>query len=371
MKARLFNEIRKDAPTVGDVHATTAVGNSTRRRRYRLFSAITGGSNEPTEVTQKLATETKEHAGYVEHPVGGHQCSACSMFRAPGRCTLVMGLIRPDGHCRHWQAKTAKAADRALKPFEDGMAHTPFPYDANALGSLRHDQIPRFLGAVTNPGAHPTRHVDLKSLHAIQNRVDPEKVERMRRGAMRGKTKPMVIRWNDRDYIADGHHRLAADYVDGHDAAEVHYLDLTPMNNAVKRDAGWRLPFEVRKAEPEQQLIFGWASVVTKNGELVVDKQQDVIEPAELEKAAYEFVLYSRAQGDMHEKVGVGRMIESMVFTKEKQDALGIVVKDEAGRQIEGWWIGFKVDDPGVWAAHKQGERPEFSIGGMAVSQEA
>jgi hypothetical protein len=36
-----------------------------------------------------------------------------------------------------------------------------------------------------------------------------------------------------------------------------------------------------------------------------------------------------------------------------------------------GWWTGFKVDSPALWAAHKRGERPEFSIGGKAVSREA
>lgn len=132
------------------------------------------------------------------------------------------------------------------------------------------------------------------------------------------------------------------------------------VKRAPARD--WTLPMEVRKLDPEQQLIFGWASVVEKDGVAVIDKQGDIIPVPALEEAAYEFVLYSRQQGDMHVEKGVGRLVESMVFTKEKQQALGI----DLG--MVGWWTGFHVDSPELWAAHKRGERPEFSIGGAAVS---
>jgi hypothetical protein len=123
-----------------------------------------------------------------------------------------------------------------------------------------------------------------------------------------------------------------------------------------KRD--FSIPFTVAKIDKPQQLIFGWASVVEKSGQLIVDKQNDVILPEDLEKAAYNFVLYARKHGDMHDNVGTGRMVESMVFTKEKQDILGI----DLGKV--GWWTGFKVDDPVTWAAHERGDLTEFSIGG-------
>ena len=97
------------------------------------------------------------------------------------------------------------------------------------------------------------------------------------------------------------------------------------------------------------------------NGELVVDKQGDIIPEDELEQAAYEYVLYCRQQGDMHERMGVGRLVESMVFTKQKQEVLGI----DLG--MCGWFVGFRVDDPGVWKKIKGGELPEFSIGGKAM----
>lgn len=121
----------------------------------------------------------------------------------------------------------------------------------------------------------------------------------------------------------------------------------------------------VVKFDADKQLIFGWASISTEGGEDVIDKQGDIIPTAELENAAYDFVLYHRTQGDMHERMGVGRMVESMMFTVEKQQAMGI----DLG--MEGWWVGFKVDDPGVWKRIKEGVLPEFSIGGKATRVDA
>lgn len=123
----------------------------------------------------------------------------------------------------------------------------------------------------------------------------------------------------------------------------------------------WSLPLDIIKAQPDQQLIFGWASVIEKDGVPIVDKQDDIILIEDLEKAAYDFVIHSRNHGDMHRSVHKAKMIESMVFTKEKQDALNI----DLG-QI-GWWVGFHVEDAQLWKDHKDGKRPEFSIGGAAI----
>lgn len=123
----------------------------------------------------------------------------------------------------------------------------------------------------------------------------------------------------------------------------------------------WNIPFNIIKADPDQHLIFGWASVVEKDGRAIIDKQGDIIPVTELENAAYEFTLNSRDGGDMHSRMRVSKLVESMVFTKEKQAALGIDLK-----QV-GWWVGFKVHDAELWSAHKRGERPEFSIGGAAI----
>jgi len=121
---------------------------------------------------------------------------------------------------------------------------------------------------------------------------------------------------------------------------------------------------QIVKVDEEQRLVFGWFSVATEGGEEVVDSHQDIIEDAVLEKAAYNFVIVARVGGDMHEKIGVGHLVESMVFTKEKQEALGI----DLGRTA--WWGGFYIPDDETWQKIKNGERPMFSIAGRANREE-
>lgn len=136
------------------------------------------------------------------------------------------------------------------------------------------------------------------------------------------------------------------------------------------KSRAFQTDIQVTKLDPDQRLIFGWASVAAINGQEVVDKQGDIIPVPELEKAAYDFVLYSREQGDMHSQIGVGRLVESLVFTAEKA-AIGLVAKNEQGEQIYGWFVGFKVESDEVWKAHKDGRRPELSIGGRASVEES
>lgn len=120
----------------------------------------------------------------------------------------------------------------------------------------------------------------------------------------------------------------------------------------------------ITKADVPAQNVFGWASVIEKDGQAVVDHQGDVIEAAELEAAAYDYVLESRESGDMHDKGPVrGRIIESMVFTPDKLDALGIA----KGSVPTGWWIGVHIDDADLFEKVRSGERTAFSIEGQAI----
>lgn len=119
----------------------------------------------------------------------------------------------------------------------------------------------------------------------------------------------------------------------------------------------------ITKANDDKMLAFGWANVaVTADGERIEDWQHDIIEPEELENAAYNFVELYREGGEMHERGGVAVLIESVVFTEEKMKAMGI----PAGALPVGWWIGFKVLDEDVWEKVKSGEYPMFSIEGEA-----
>lgn len=123
--------------------------------------------------------------------------------------------------------------------------------------------------------------------------------------------------------------------------------------------------FEITKADAPARNVFGWASVIVeKDGAEVEDHQGDRIRPDELEKAAYDYVLNWRESGDMHDKGPVrGRVIESMVFTPEKLEAL------EIGKGVlpTGWWLGVHFDDAELFEKVRSGERPAFSIEGQAI----
>ena len=117
----------------------------------------------------------------------------------------------------------------------------------------------------------------------------------------------------------------------------------------------------------DRHLVFGWANVAVRvDGEQIIDWQEDAIDTEDLEKAAYEYVAEFGTAGEMHQRGGIGRVIESIVFTKEKAAALGI--PEDA--LPEGWWIGFKIQDDEVWEKIKNGEYSMFSIEGKAIREQ-
>jgi len=129
-------------------------------------------------------------------------------------------------------------------------------------------------------------------------------------------------------------------------------------------------PRKIAKIDEDQQLVFGLASVAAlADGQLLEDLQGDLIEPGELEKAQYEYVLESRQGGTMHEEMGTATLIESFVVTPEKLDAilkaLGIEA-DISGFKGAATWVGYKVHDAETWAQVKSGALSAFSIGGSA-----
>ncbi len=136
--------------------------------------------------------------------------------------------------------------------------------------------------------------------------------------------------------------------------------------NALAKSDDFEMVMKVASVDDDQHIIGGWASVSTVNGEVVVDKQGDVIPIEELEKAFHEYVLTSREHGDMHTSVGSGDLIACLTFTKEKT-VLGLVAKNDRGEALEGTWVEYRISDMAVWARIKKGELPEFSIGGRAT----
>lgn len=121
--------------------------------------------------------------------------------------------------------------------------------------------------------------------------------------------------------------------------------------------------FNITKSNSDEGLVSGWANVaVNADGSLPLDWQDDIIRPEVLEKAAIKFMMDYRASGVMHEGESKGVVVESIVFTKEKQACIGI----PEGTVPEGWFITVKVLDPDVFTKVKNGTFKMFSIQGNA-----
>ena len=121
---------------------------------------------------------------------------------------------------------------------------------------------------------------------------------------------------------------------------------------------------KILKVDEEQRMVFGWASVITEDGEPVIDRQGDMIEADTLVKAVNEFMEHVRVGKAMHSGEQVGVVVHSLPVTKEIGEALGI----HSNR--EGWVVAYKVFDDSVWERVKSGELAAFSIGGRAQKQE-
>lgn len=114
------------------------------------------------------------------------------------------------------------------------------------------------------------------------------------------------------------------------------------------------------KSDEELRVVYGWASVIEEGGAAVIDRQGDAIAPDMLVKAAHDFMRHSRQSKAMHQGASVGEVVESIVLTRDVQDALGVAM-DKVG-----WYIAIKIYDDAVWHKIQQGAYRAFSIGGRA-----
>lgn len=130
----------------------------------------------------------------------------------------------------------------------------------------------------------------------------------------------------------------------------------------IKQEA-FNIVGKIQKINEDKQLVYGFASVIEQGGEKVVDFHDDVIEEDDLIKAAHTFMREYRTGKIMHRGTEAGRIVESIVFTKDIQKALGIDL------DLVGWFIGYKVDDPDIFKKVKEGQLKMFSIGGMALKE--
>lgn len=115
----------------------------------------------------------------------------------------------------------------------------------------------------------------------------------------------------------------------------------------------------ITKTDDDLKVVWGWASMVEKNGEPVIDRQGDVIRESVLQKAAHNFMVDERTGKVMHQGKRVADVVESIVLTKAIQKTLGV----DLGQS--GWFIGMKIRDNDLWQKVKSGEFTAFSVGGQ------
>ncbi len=133
------------------------------------------------------------------------------------------------------------------------------------------------------------------------------------------------------------------------------------------KSAEWTVEIPIEKIDEDEHLVFGWANMphpVAKAGEELgepkIDLQDDQIFLTDLEFAAYDYVEF-RGEGDeMHTEMVKAQLVESMVFTPEKMEAMGVEWEGPYG-----WWTGHRVD-PDLFSKVKDGTYTMLSIGGRA-----
>ena len=143
------------------------------------------------------------------------------------------------------------------------------------------------------------------------------------------------------------------------------------MYQIAKADDQREMLVKLTKVDTDKRLVYGWANqCIDTNGDAVDDSQGDVITKVEsieaFEDAVTQYMLDSRQGDEMHVNFGVAEIVESVFFTVEKQEAMGV----PADTFPVAWWVGFKVHDDATWEGVKSGEYPMMSIVGSGTRSE-
>jgi hypothetical protein len=180
----------------------------------------------------------------------------------------------------------------------------------------------------------------------------------------------VVVQHNGKQYIADGHHRLSADWLDGKDTAEVRFKDLEAVDHALKR-AEVDLAFhKILKVDEGEGIVYGWAIVSKIDGEKYYDLNIDHAGPhagepvpenvpeATLAKCALGFVDAGAPGNEMHEGPDRGTSPFVMPMTSELFKGLfgldqppktGLIVGHrppaDVLAEVQGWeYTGFSIE---------------------------
>lgn len=350
--------------TAGDVHTSSA----------------SSGKAKPTVAKPKKPVldfdEIEDQAGSAgsgatAKSAAGKALADMEAAHAAEKAALLRKLAGEDDAATQLAKLLKLDVPRSLKPHADGGAHSPFPYDPQSFEGLHDDQRRRFLWAMTDQDKQQDKRVPIKSLIALQPRVDPEKIESMRRKMGKSATlkKPLVVRWGGRNYLADGHHRAAAAWLNGADHIDAKFLDLSGKDE----DLNKRLTFggQITKVDEKLGLVFGYAIVCKVDGEDYFDLNVDPdgervpehIPEASMLKAAADYMEHHRVAKDMHAGEPIGPVVFAFPLTTDIAKALGIIAEKT------GLLIGMKPSKE-VLAKYASGEYTGFSIGGVRIANE-
>ena len=82
--------------------------NPSRRAFFRqtamaaslLGATVASGSSLAAQAPGRK--QTKQEAGYRDHPTGPYRCGVCANFISPNDCKKVQGPVSPSGWCQNF-----------------------------------------------------------------------------------------------------------------------------------------------------------------------------------------------------------------------------------------------------------------------------
>lgn len=138
----------------------------------------------------------------------------------------------------------------------------------------------------------------------------------------------------------------------------------------VEADGQWRARVSVTKADDSAMRIFGVAmTVADAEGNEIVDHDRNLVSPAEMAEAAFDWASNGGKSGVYHrpEDPGfvdeAGYMIASAPLTAELRAAWGLPPGPAT------WIVGIQITDREVWRRYQSGELAELSIRGEAFEE--
>ena len=88
---------------------TKTLENPSRRAFFRqsaMAASVLGAtvaSRSGLAAPPPVRKQTKQEAGYREHPTGPYRCGICANFISPNDCKKVQGPVTPSGWCQNFK----------------------------------------------------------------------------------------------------------------------------------------------------------------------------------------------------------------------------------------------------------------------------